>query len=413
MRTFAAAQKAIPSARAFGPLPVKRMPAPRLQRACACGGAKGDGEREQVRTRQAQPSASRETGVPRSVHEVLRSPGQPIDAATRSLFEPRFGRDFSQVRVHTDSRANQSARDINALAYTFQNHIVFGSGGYHPQTAAGSRLLAHELTHVVQQSQAGPRVQRWAISGDKAVSDSPGDVLWNLARDVSGNGNDWPCIIPESMRTSRMATPPADFNDHYELYVQIGDRFDVSNLRKRSGPDLLVHLFTEARDIGIAGRFYPGMTASSGDVDVDISTAAGDGTTPIDSMIIFGHATGTRMFGGVGTFDPSTLTPEPQSFALANAKLLPRRCWFTRNAQVRAVGCSSTNFAEAFAAAYLRRGSAIRSTTEAVAPCCHGVWDRLAFTASSAAGSAILDGPFSTTAEFHRGRFWTSIRGRL
>jgi hypothetical protein len=274
-------------------------------------------------------------------------------------------------------------------------------------------LLAHELTHVVQQGKSGPQIQRWAVSGNTAVSDSPGDVLWDLARDVSGSGDDWPCIVPVSMRTSRMSSPPADFNDHYELYVQIGDRFNVSNLRKRSGPDLLVHLFTDARDIGIAERFYPGMTASQSDVDVAISTAANDGTTPIDRMIIFGHATGTSMFGGVGTFDPSTLTPEPHSFELAHAKLLPRRCWFTRNSQVRAVGCRSTAFAEAFAGAYLRRGSAIRSTTEAVSPCCNGVWTRLAFTASAVAGSAILDGPFATTNAFHRGRFWARILGRL
>jgi hypothetical protein len=302
---------------------------------------------------------------------------------------------------------------MNALAYTFQNHIVFGSGGYQPQTLAGRRLLAHELTHVVQQSKGGPQIQRWAISGNTATADSPSDILWNLARDVGGSGNDWPCIVPVSMRTARMSTPPADFNDHYERYVQIGDRFDVSNLRRRSGPELLIHLFTDARDIGVATRFYPGMTASSGDVDIDISNAATDGTTPIGSMVIFGHASGTSMFGGVGAFDPSTLTPEPHSFALAHANLLPRRCWFTRNAEVRAVGCSSTDFAQAFARAYLRRGSAIRSTTSAVSPCCHGVWDRLAFTASSMAGSAILDGPFRTTRAFHGSRFWARILGQL
>ena len=397
---------------------VMRMPEPRLQRACACGGAcpecaqKEEGG-ERIQTKPVQPGGEGATEAPGSVREVLRSPGQPIDSATRSFFEPRFGQDFSNVRVHTDSRAAQSAQDVDALAYTFQNHVVFRSGGYQPQTSAGRRLLAHELTHVVQQGESDSRIQRWAVSGNTATSDSPGDILFDLASDVSGNGNDWPCIIPVSMRTSRMASPPANFNDHYELYVQIGDRFDVSNLRKSSGPDLLVHLFTDARDVGIAGRFYPGMGASSGDVDVDISTAAGDGTTPIDRMIIFGHATGTSMFGGLGTFDPATLTPEPQSFALANAKLLPRRCWFTRNAQVRAVGCSSTAFAQSFAGAYLRRGSAIRSTTEAVSPCCHGVWDRLAFTASSVAGSAILDGPFATTAAFHLSRFWARIRGRL
>ena len=347
------------------------------------------------------------------VDGVLRSTGQPIDAGTRTFFEPRFGRDLSGVRVHSGPSARQSAQEVQARAYTVGNHIVFGSEGYRPHTAAGRRLLAHELTHVVQQGKTGPQLQRWAVSGNRATSDSPSDVLWNLARDVGGNGYDWTCIVPLSMRTSRMASPPADFNDHYERYVQVGDRFDVSNLRRRTGPGLLLHLFTTTRDIDIAELFYPGMTAAGTDVDVDISNAATDGMTPIGSMTIFGHATGTSMFGGVGTFDPSTLTAEPHSFELAHNELLPRRCWFTRNAQVRAVGCTSTDFAQGFAAAYLRRGAAIRSTTSAVSPCCSGTWDRLAFTASAVAGSAILDGPFRTAAAFHRGRFWARIAGRL
>jgi hypothetical protein len=67
------------------------------------------------------------------VHEVLRSPGQPLDAATRAYFEPRFGKDFSGVRVHTDAAAGQSARDVEAQAYTVgADHLVFGAGRYVP-----------------------------------------------------------------------------------------------------------------------------------------------------------------------------------------------------------------------------------------------------------------------------------------
>jgi hypothetical protein len=65
--------------------------------------------------------------------------------------EPRFGQDFSQVRVHTDARANESAQAVNAFAYTVGANIVFGAGQYKPGTASGNKLLAHELTHVVQQ----------------------------------------------------------------------------------------------------------------------------------------------------------------------------------------------------------------------------------------------------------------------
>jgi hypothetical protein len=90
--------------------------------------------------------------VPPIVHEVLRSPGQPLDPATRAFAEPRFGYDFSGVRVHADRHAAESARAVNALAYTVGQDVVFGSGRYAPGISAGRRLLAHELAHVVQQS---------------------------------------------------------------------------------------------------------------------------------------------------------------------------------------------------------------------------------------------------------------------
>ena len=90
-------------------------------------------------------------GVPPIVHEVLNSPGQSLDPATRAFFEPRFSHDFSGVRVHTDPRAAASARAMSALAYTVGNHIVFGPGQY-MNNREGKRLLAHELTHTIQQS---------------------------------------------------------------------------------------------------------------------------------------------------------------------------------------------------------------------------------------------------------------------
>jgi hypothetical protein len=98
--------------------------------------------------------------VPTSIHAALASPGQPLAPSARAFFEPRFGLDFSQVRVHTDGLAQQSARDVHALAYTVGSHVVFGAGRYAPDTAGGKRLLAHELSHVVQQSQGSRRIQR-------------------------------------------------------------------------------------------------------------------------------------------------------------------------------------------------------------------------------------------------------------
>ena len=102
------------------------------------------------------------TEVPPIVGEVLQSSGQPLDASTRAFFEARFGRDFSGVRLHADARATESAHALNSLAYTAGRHIVFASGQYSPGTTGGLRLLAHELTHVVQQAsgaiQAKPEI---------------------------------------------------------------------------------------------------------------------------------------------------------------------------------------------------------------------------------------------------------------
>jgi hypothetical protein len=126
-----------------------------LQRKCACGGSIGPtGECEECRRKRLQRktiNGSISEEVPSIVHEVLRSPGQPLDAATRAFFEPKFGHDLSHVRVHTDRRAEQSARAVDAWAYTVGRNVVFGAGKYAPRTNDGRHLIAHELTHVMQQ----------------------------------------------------------------------------------------------------------------------------------------------------------------------------------------------------------------------------------------------------------------------
>ncbi len=94
-----------------------------------------------------------------SAHRVLdtirRSPGHAMDAATRAFFEPRFGRDFSAVRIHTDSSAASSARSIQAHAFTAGSEIYFAPGQYAPESVEGKKLLAHELTHTIQQGASG------------------------------------------------------------------------------------------------------------------------------------------------------------------------------------------------------------------------------------------------------------------
>jgi hypothetical protein len=137
---------------------VMRMPEPQLQRTCACGGGRlrcqteqPDQEHHRLQTKHVGSSDSGQAAAPPIVHEVLASPGQQLDPATRAFVEPRFGHDFSHVRVHTDATAAQSAEAVNALAYTVGRDLVFARGQYAPGTASGRRLLAHELAHVVQQ----------------------------------------------------------------------------------------------------------------------------------------------------------------------------------------------------------------------------------------------------------------------
>lgn len=131
-----------------------------LQRKCTCGQhTVAGGECAECRRKKLQRQASNyakpETVSP-IVEQVLRSSGQPLDAETRAFMEPRFGHDFSQVRVHTNAQAAQSARMTQALSYTMGRNIVFASGHYQPRTYAGKQLLAHELTHVVQQQNSSP-----------------------------------------------------------------------------------------------------------------------------------------------------------------------------------------------------------------------------------------------------------------
>lgn len=131
------------------------MAAPVIQRRCT----KCEEQQEKL---QAKPGEGG-LNLAARVEAVAGSGGQPLPGSMRQMFESRMGHDFSQVRVHTDGQAAQTAAQLNARAYTRGRDIVFGHGEYTPETRAGKHLLAHELTHVVQQGHAGigeNRVQR-------------------------------------------------------------------------------------------------------------------------------------------------------------------------------------------------------------------------------------------------------------
>lgn len=162
----------------------------RLQRTCACGGVAGpEGECEACRTKRLslQRMATNQAPTnlaPPIIQDVLATPGQPLDAAARAFFEPRFGYDFSQVRVHRGAKAAASAAAVNALAYTVGRNVVFGAHQYAPTTPAGRQLLAHELVHTIQQGTGG------------ALPSSIGNPLAGLHQ-------------PQPQSIARQASPPA------------------------------------------------------------------------------------------------------------------------------------------------------------------------------------------------------------
>lgn len=157
---------------------IMRMPEPRVQRKCACGGTPGHagkceecGKKPSSLQRTSLDGAGPVAGdlAPPIVHDVLRSPARSLDLQTRALMEPHFGHDFSRVRIHADPGASHAADAVQAQAFTFGSDIVFGSGKFAPTTPEGRKLLAHELTHVVQQGAA-----------PEAATHAPGEAAGNL-----------------------------------------------------------------------------------------------------------------------------------------------------------------------------------------------------------------------------------------
>ena len=137
-------------------------------------------------SRHASASTRSDIAVSPRAERVLNSPGQPLDAAAREYMEPRFGHDFGHVRVHTDSAAAESARSISAVAFTAANNIVFDAGQYSPGTSEGRKLLAHELTHVVQQEGGVPAVQRAEKPFDLAATVDEVEKLVRPGNDEKG-----------------------------------------------------------------------------------------------------------------------------------------------------------------------------------------------------------------------------------
>lgn len=173
------------------PMPAIAAAGALVQRKCAA--CEEEEEAVTLRPKRQADSLSPDA-VPGSVEAVLRSSGTALDASARAFFEPRFGRDFSQVRVHTDGRAASSAQSIGARAYTVGRHIAFAEGQYAPGSASGRHLLAHELTHTIQQG--ATRVQRQAVTG---LVERPAET----ARDVPEEAEEVEEVTPAEEQVQR------------------------------------------------------------------------------------------------------------------------------------------------------------------------------------------------------------------
>jgi hypothetical protein len=208
--------------------------APVLQRKCSCGGSAGmEGECEECKAEKQLQRSSTGAGpatAPASVENILQSSGSPLDRETRSFFESRLGCDFGKVRIYTDAEAASSARSVAAKAYTVENKIVFNSGQYSPHTQEGRKLLAHELTHVVQQtrgaasspaSKVPPKVQRKVILKKAEMSAKERQAFLRAHRWTN------PALAAQVMEEMAAAGDSFDFENDDELKTEIIKRLST------------------------------------------------------------------------------------------------------------------------------------------------------------------------------------------
>ena len=154
--------------------------------------------------------------VPPVVHDTLSSPGQPLDATTRAFFEPRFGHDFSKVRIHAGHQASVAARSVDARAFTSGSDVVFADGQFRSGTDDGRRLLAHELAHTIHQTGVGAsEIQRTIGDGhDLTSSKFAGDVILEAVYDDERKlqSGDTGAAVSKAVRKLQLALIDAGFS---------------------------------------------------------------------------------------------------------------------------------------------------------------------------------------------------------
>jgi prophage maintenance system killer protein len=267
-----------------------------LQRKCVsygqhtiAGGESAECQKKQTLLQRRATNESEPEAIPLIVHEVLNSSGQPLAPETRTFMESRFQQDFSKVRVHTDAKAAESAQEVNAIAYTVGQDVVFDAGQYAPNTFRGRQLLGHELTHVLQQQTASPLSAELAISRSTDAAEQQADAVSSTI--LSGQPlqpiTSSPTRIQREDATAPVAVNPEIANVpgerfvdaytsvHYSLdyravggnlstWLQVfyndGTTIDISiyDIRENERVDFPTHLQMMAQGrLGTGGRIFP------------------------------------------------------------------------------------------------------------------------------------------------------------
>jgi hypothetical protein len=288
-----------------------------VQRSCACGRAPGPtGECEACRAqRSGLQRQAAETKPAPTLHEAiapdivqagLRSPGVPLDTETRADLEPRFGRDFSQVRVHTGGTAATSAEAVHAAAYTVRQDVVFAAGQYAPGSPAGRRLLAHELAHVVQQG-AGPAPAGLVLDNPRGEAEHEADqaaqsALHGPAQALAG---------PRTASGPAQVARETDDDEERRRATDAGGPGATTDTAGANPPTDAGDTTTPAQDAGAPMAPATGSSATTTMDTAGAATPTDAGTAPTVRPDAGAEAPATRTNAnqpGITTGSPGTMT---------------------------------------------------------------------------------------------------------
>jgi len=242
----------------------------------------GEEEEEEEELLQAKQQSGHSASMTPQIQAQInasRNSGQPLPRYTRSFFEPRFGVDFSNTRIHTDSQAKDSARALNARAFTVGQDIYFNQGEFQPTADSGKRLLGHELTHVIQQQSLGKRIQRDGTHGGLTPDERYSHTIahagsnrrdWEggyraanflgirISRGIHRELDDRLDLAADHLRTLHPDTPDAEIANRIGLYSISGRR----NPRNAVGGNSITnHAYGLAIDVNYRGNPFIGRSA--------------------------------------------------------------------------------------------------------------------------------------------------------